>query len=51
MRKRLLTDERRDEIKKNLLKFLRVFGLTLLSVAEKEIEKKTGIDIPDLPKP
>jgi len=50
MRKRILTDERRQEIKTNLVKWLKGVGYALLPFLIKKIEDKTGADIPDVPK-
>lgn len=50
MRKRLLSDERRQEIKTNLVKWLKSVGYALIPFVFKKIEDKIGVDIPDVPK-
>lgn len=48
--KRLLSDERRQEIKVNLLKWLKSAGLAILPFLIKKVESKIGVDIPEIPK-
>lgn len=50
MKKRLLTSERRQEIKTNLVKWLKSFGYALIPFVFKKIEDKTGVELPDAPK-
>lgn len=49
VRKRLLSDERRAEIKKNFLGFLKNAAIAILPFLVKKVEDKTGVDIPEIP--
>ena len=49
-RKRLLSEERRQEIKTNLVKWLKAVGYAILPIVFKKVEEKTGVDVPDVPK-
>ena len=46
----LLTKERKQEIKTNLLKWVKNLGYTILPFLIKKVEDKTGVDIPQIPK-
>jgi len=48
--KRLLSGERRTEIKKNLIKWLKSAGYTILPFVFKKITDKTNIELPNIPK-
>ena len=46
----LLTKERKQEIKTNLIIWLKNAGYKLLPFLIKKVEDKTGVDIPEIPK-
>jgi hypothetical protein len=49
-RKRLLSEERKQKIKTNLVKWLKSVGYAILPIVFKKVKDKTGVDIPDVPK-
>jgi len=46
----ILTKERKQEIKTNLLKWVKNLGYAIIPFLIKKVEDKAGVDVPEIPK-